>query len=239
MKFYIPIESSICQINVRERRPITWDVEQRYVIFDLDDTLVHSDAVREAFATVARERDLDQDRLTDTLDALPGRPAREIFTALGCTDEQAIACTDRFLARLDELNAELPTVAYDDADETLRTLAQNATLMLSTGSSPERAQQVLNQEGWDAFTVVLGSDDTCRKGAAHYQQLAAHAPDPAWVAKAVTIGDSPTDMRLGLEHGVPVRIGIDRAGDPRKLLAAGATHVVRSLADVLGILAIA
>ena len=55
----------------------------------------------------------------------------------------------------------------------------------------------------------------------------------------MTIGDSPTDMRLGVEHGVPVRIGIDRDGDPRKLLAAGATHVVGALADVLGIIAVA
>jgi phosphoglycolate phosphatase-like HAD superfamily hydrolase len=212
-------------------------VEQRYVIFDLDDTLVHSDAVREAFATVARERGFGQDRLTHTLDTLPGRPAREIFECLGCTDREAIDCTDRFLARLDELNRELPTVAYDDADRTLRELAKNATLLLSTGSSPERARKVLANEGWDAFTVVLGSDDRCRKGAAHYQQIAAHAPDPAWTSKAVTIGDSPIDMRLGLEHGVPVRIGIDREGDPRKLLAAGATHVVAALADVLGILA--
>ena len=32
---------------------------ERIVIFDLDDTLVHSDAVREAFACVARERGID------------------------------------------------------------------------------------------------------------------------------------------------------------------------------------
>jgi len=97
---------------------------------------------------------------------------------------------------------------------------------------------VLENEGWDTFTVVLGSDDVCRKGEAHYQQIDAHAPDPAWVANAVTIGDSPTDMRLGLEHGVPIRIGIDRKGDPRKLLAAGATHVVGKLADVLQVISL-
>ena len=136
-------------------------------------------------------------------------------------------------------NGALPTVAYADADETLRELARSgSTLVLSTGSSPERARQVLEKEGWDAFTVVLGSDDSCPKGEAHYKQLAAHAPDPAWVDKAVTIGDSPADMRLGLQHGVPVRIGIDRDGDPHKLLAAGATHVVDALADVLSIIAV-
>lgn len=209
------------------------------MIFDLDDTLVHSDAVREAFARVARERGLDPALLIRTLDALPGRPAREIFEALGCNDRESMQCTERFLNCLDELNGELPTVAYDDADQTLRELAKaGSTLMLSTGSSPERVQQVLENEGWDTFAVVLGSDETCRKGEAHYQQLAAHAPDPAWVANAVTIGDSPTDMRLGLQHGVPIRIGIDRAGDPRKLFAAGATHVVDALSDVLRIIAV-
>ena len=211
------------------------------MIFDLDDTLVHSDAVREAFACVARERGIDAGLLNDTLDELPGRPAREIFEALGCEGADAVACTERFLARLDELNGALPTVAYADADLTLRRLAAiGSTLMLSTGSSPERARRVLDDNNWDAsFTVVLGSDDTCRKGSAHYEQLAQHAPDPEWAASAVTIGDSPTDMRLGVEHGIPVRIGIDRSGDPWKLINAGATHVVRSLRDILTIIAVA
>ena len=46
-------------------------------------------------------------------------------------------------------------------------------------------------------------------------------------------------MRLGAEHGVPVRIGVDRDGDPRPLIAAGATHVVRALADIVPIVAAA
>ena len=210
------------------------------MIFDLDDTLVHSDAVREAFACVARELEIDQGKLTETLDELPGRPAREIFEALGCGEAGAVEATERFLSRLDELNGALPTVAYDDADRTLRALAKTgSTLCLSTGSSPERARKVLAQEGWDTFSLVLGSDDACRKGSAHYERLAAHAPDPTWVAQAVTIGDSPTDMRLGVAHGVPIRIGVDRSGNAHKLLAAGATHVVGALADVLGILSIA
>jgi phosphoglycolate phosphatase-like HAD superfamily hydrolase len=107
--------------------------------------------------------------------------------------------------------------------------------MLSTGSSPQRARRVLEQEGWDAFQVVLGSDDECSKGNAHYDRLAASCSDHAWTEQAVTIGDSPADMRLGAEHGVPVRIAIDRDGDPEPLLAAGATHVVRALADILPI----
>ena len=57
--------------------------------------------------------------------------------------------------------------------------------------------------------------------------------------RAVTVGDSPSDMRLGAEHGVPVRIGVERDGDPRPLLAAGATHVVRTLGEILPIVAAA
>jgi phosphoglycolate phosphatase-like HAD superfamily hydrolase len=207
-----------------------------YVIFDLDDTLVHSDAVRKAFALVADALQIARDVLTRTLDTLPGRPAREIFEALGLPDEQASDATGRFLAELDELNRQAPPVAYPDAGETLRELAAcGVRLMLSTGSSPERARRVLDQEGWDAFVVVLGSDDDCSKGAAHYDRMAAEAPDGSWTLRAVTVGDSPADMRLGAEHGVPVRIGIDRDGDPRPLFAAGATHVVGALADIVPI----
>jgi phosphoglycolate phosphatase-like HAD superfamily hydrolase len=210
-----------------------------YVLFDLDDTLVHSDAVREAFAVVAREHAIDRSSLASTLEALPGRPALEIFRALGLCDPHAREACTRFFTVLDELNERVPTVAYPDADTVLRELvARGSTLMLSTGSSPARARRVLEQEGWDAFEVVLGSEPSCSKGRAHYDRISAAAADGGWVRDAVTIGDSPADMRLGAEHGVPVRIGIDRDGDPQPLLAAGATHVVRTLADVLPIVAI-
>ena len=210
---------------------------ERIVIFDLDDTLVHSSAVREAFASVARERGIAVTLMSRALDTLPGRPAQDIFEALGCDAGEAQAATERFLACLDDLNGHLPTVAYEDADATLRELAaRGSTLVLSTGSSPERAQQVLEQEGWE-FEVVLGSTDACRKGPAHYEQVAATAPDGGWTRRAITVGDSPADMRFGAEHGVPVRIGIDRDGDPRPLYDAGATHVVSALADVVSIVA--
>ena len=112
--------------------------------------------------------------------------------------------------------------------------------MLSTGSSPERARRVLDQEGWDAFAVVLGSDHDCSKGSAHYDRMAEEAPTAtsSWTRRAVTVGDSPHDMRLGAEHGVPVRIGVDRDGDPRSLFAAGATHVVTALKDIVPIVAL-
>jgi phosphoglycolate phosphatase-like HAD superfamily hydrolase len=213
-------------------------VEARYVIFDLDDTLVHSDAVRAAFTIVADEHGVDRDCLTPTLDGLPGRPAREIFEALGLNARAAITATNRFLNVLDDLNRKAPPVAYPDADDTLRELAaQGAQLMLSTGSSPERARKVLDREGWDSFTVVLGSDEDCSKGNAHYDRFRQMTPDDGWTDRAVTVGDSPQDMLLGAAHGVPVRIGIDRDGDPRSLYDAGATHVVSALADVLAIVA--
>ena len=94
---------------------------------------------------------------------------------------------------------------------------------------------MLDHEGWDDFSVVLGSDQTCSKGVAHYDRFAQETPDSEWTHRAVTVGDSPQDMRLGAEHGVPVRIGIDRDGDPRPLFAAGATHVVSALAEVVSI----
>jgi phosphoglycolate phosphatase-like HAD superfamily hydrolase len=96
---------------------------------------------------------------------------------------------------------------------------------------------VLDQEGWDGFTVVLGSDESCSKGNAHYDRFNEVTSEDEWTHRAVTVGDSPQDMLLGAAHGVPVRIGIDRGGDPRSLYEAGATHVVSALAEVLAIVA--
>jgi phosphoglycolate phosphatase-like HAD superfamily hydrolase len=212
-------------------------VEARYVIFDLDDTLVHSEALRAAFAVVADELGVTRDDMSALLDSMPGRPAFEIFEALGLRRPAARAAAGRFLSLLHDLDGELPTVAYPDAADTLRALeASGSTLMLSTGSSPDRAARVLEQEGWDAFALVLGSDRSCAKGVAHYEQIEAEAASD-WASRAVTIGDSPRDMRLGAEFGVRVRIGIDRDGDAGALLEAGATHVVSRLRDILPILA--
>ena len=108
--------------------------------------------------------------------------------------------------------------------------------MLSTGSSPERARAVLEAQGWDGFALVLGSSRECAKGVAHFEQITAEASSTDWASTAVTIGDSPRDMRLGAEAGVPVRIGISRDGDSSALLAAGATHVVSTLSAIIPIL---
>jgi phosphoglycolate phosphatase-like HAD superfamily hydrolase len=214
-------------------------VEARYVIFDLDDTLVHSDAVRSAFGVVAEELGVARSEMASLLDSMPGRPAFEIFLRLGLRRSAARAAAGRFLSLLHDLDTELPTVAYPDAADTLRALeASGSTLMLSTGSSPARAQRVLEQEGWNTFSLVLGSSRESLKGADHFDQISAEATS-GWTAHAATVGDSPRDMRLAAEHGIRVRIGIDRDGDASALVAAGATHVVRALSDILPILAAA
>jgi phosphoglycolate phosphatase-like HAD superfamily hydrolase len=214
-------------------------VEARYVIFDLDDTLVHSEAVRAAFATLADELGIARRTLDATLDGMPGRPAVEIFSALGLTRAAAREAADRFVGVLEDLDERLPAVPYPDAGPTLRALASSgSTLMLSTGSPAARARAVLRDQGWDAFSLVLGSDGGSLKDGGHYRRIDMEASD-GWYSQAATVGDSPRDMRLGAEAGVPVRIGIDRDGDPRPLVEAGATHVVASLAEIIPILAAA
>jgi phosphoglycolate phosphatase len=225
---------------VAARRSINEGVEARYVIFDLDDTLVHSDAVRAAFGRVADELRVTRARMSSLLDSLPGRPAFEIFEALGMRRDAARAAAGRFMSLLHDLNDSVPTVAFPDAGPTLEALAESgSTLMLSTGSSPARAMKVLRQEGWDAFSLVLGSDRSGTKGAEHFTAIEATvAADGAWTAKAATVGDSPRDMALGAEAGVAVRIGIARdSEDADALRNAGATHIVSSLTEILPILA--
>lgn len=208
----------------------------RYVIFDLDDTLVHSEAVRRAFRHVATREGIPGRRVDATCDALPGRPAFDIFEALGLPRDDATDAAVAFLARLEELNRELPPVAYGDADETLRAIRElGLRLILSTGSSDDRARRVLRERGWADFDLVLGSEAACRKGPAHFDAMSAHLGAQRWTGLAATVSDSPEDMRSGAEHGVPVRIGLARRAGADALRSAGATHVVDRLADVVPI----
>jgi phosphoglycolate phosphatase-like HAD superfamily hydrolase len=212
----------------------------RYVIFDLDDTLVHSGAVRLAFCQVALGWNVGPARVEAVCETLPGRPACEIFEALGLGPEAASAATDRFFARLDELNAEQPAVPYPDAEATLRALRDaGAHMILSTGSPATRAQRVLAEKGWRVFDLVLGSGPGGVKGPEHFTAMASHLRARSWTERAVAVGDSPADMRLAAEHGVPVRIGVDRRAHGDALRESGATHVVRRLADVVPIIAAA
>ncbi|HEX8101066.1 MAG TPA: HAD family hydrolase [Solirubrobacteraceae bacterium] len=212
----------------------------RYVIFDLDDTLVHSAAVRRAFSDVAADHGITPEQVDAACDELPGRPAAVIFQALGLGAAAAEAAAARFVAQLEALNAELPTIPYPDAGETLRAVREHGVhMILSTGSPAERAQRVLAEAGWEGFELVLGSGPARRKGAEHFDAMCEHLHGGEWAGQAATVGDSPEDMRLGAENGVPVRIGLARRCDPAALLRAGATHVVRSLADIVPIIAAA
>ena len=212
----------------------------RYVIFDLDDTLVHSGAVRLAFCQVATAWNIGPERVERICDAMPGRPAQSVFAALGLDDRQAARATERFLIRLDELSEQAPAVPYPDAEETLRAVEGcGATMILSTGSPEARAHRVLADAAWTVFDLVLGCGPDRRKGPSHFTAVASHLRAQGWTEHAAAIGDSPADMRLAAEFGVPVRIGVDRRGDATKLRDHGATHVVRQRADDVPIIAAA
>jgi phosphoglycolate phosphatase-like HAD superfamily hydrolase len=213
----------------------------RYVIFDLDDTLVHSDAVRRAFCEVAAPYGVAAAEVNAACDALPGRPAMTIFEAVGLSRDDAADAAVAFLACLERWNAVADAVSYPDADRTLRILREHAAkLFLSTGSPEQRARRVLDDHGWRVFDLVLGGGAANAKGREHFHVMDRHLRGwRRWTRQAAAVGDRPADMRLAAEHGVPVRIGIDRRHDARALRAEGATHVVSRLADVVPIIAAA
>ena len=223
-------------------RSITRAVEaSRYVIFDLDDTLVHSDAVREAFAIVARRvRDRPTDADADAGRRCPAARRGRSSRRSGSTRAQAIDGHGPLPGRCSTSSTrQAPPVAYPDADTTLRELAAHgAQLMLSTGSSARAGAAGARPGGLGRLHASCSARTrTAARAPRTTTGSPQEAPDREWTHRAVTVGDSPQDMRLGAEHGVPVRIGIDRDGDPRPLFAAGATHVVSALAEVVSIVA--
>ena len=99
----------------------------RFVIFDLDDTLVHSAAVRCAFRHVAARDGIPGERVEAACDRLPGRSAFEIFEALGLARDEAADAAVAFLARLEQLEGLLGATSLDlSADERARLEAHSA-----------------------------------------------------------------------------------------------------------------
>lgn len=210
------------------------------VIFDLDQTLVHSSAVLPAFIDVCRHHGVSAERSIATFYRHTGRPLRDLLTLAGVETLAVEGAARAFWSQMRDDEPE----PVDGADDLLRDLhSRGVTLYLSTGSRPQTAQTVLDATGWaPLFSLALGSDDVHPKGPEHYRRIIASSGLDAqsFAAGCASVGDGLFDMTNAVDHGVRHRVGVlydrDRPGETA-LRTAGATSVIDRLEQLHAVLA--
>lgn len=203
-------------------------MQLRYVVFDLDRTLVRSDHLPAAWERACHANGVSAERGMAALHQHMGMPAAEIFALLGVPDPRAAA------EQFNEAMEAAPPVAFPGADAALRQLAAHGVRMfLSTGSHPPLMHKVLVQHNWQTlFAVALGTSATANKGLEHYRRFS--ADDDAFGSHALAVGDGTHDMLFAAQAGVRWRCGIS-GGDQRlaeQLAGAGANLMVDTVADL-------
>lgn len=207
---------------------------------DMAGTTVSDDGVVEkAFTAAADEAGLTGDRLTAAMTVVRetmGQAKIEVFRRIlgdAGAAERANAAFERAYA---ELLAGGAVTALPGAVEVLAALRDaGLKLCLTTGFAPATRDALLGHLGWAPLVDLALSPADAGRGRPWPDmiQLAARTlgvADPAAVAVA---GDTPSDVRAGLAAGATVVAGVlSGSGTREELAAAGATHVLGSVAEL-------
>ena len=214
------------------------------IIFDLDGTLINSEAIllaaqvetfaRHGLAHPGREAGLGVVGLT--LDVALMR--------LAGLDRPNDAVTDTYrqvfgaMRRQAETDPALDEPLFPGVAETLALLASRPGLKLgiATGKSRRGAEYIIERHGWqNLFATIQTADDAPSK------------PHPGMIVRAMSetgaapertamVGDSSFDIEMAVAAGV-VPVGVSWGFQPvANLVALGARHVLGTCADLPGVL---
>lgn len=215
---------------------------KRYIIFDMDETLIHSPGLRDAFVYACGAHGID---LVAALAQWKVGRGMTLYHSLAIITgaEPHAPEHEAFVETFWQCMASFDPAPLEGAAEALERLAAepNVHMYLSTGSHPDAAMRWLGALEWlDYFELVLGSAPGTLKGPDHYTAIIEHAGVDAetFAAQSATVGDGQYDMSYGRDHNVRLRIGLS-AGDAfmaAQLTEHGATHVVDKVAEAVEII---
>jgi len=214
--------------------PVTLDRDLDVVLLDLDGTLSEAGPAIVAAVALALEHvgldPLDEARLR----AFVGPPLEDSFAALpGMDDHLVQEAVAVYRASYDLLGSPL----YEGVVDALSTLrAAGLRLALATSKPQPFAEQVVAAQGLGPLLeVVVGSDRPAgrrTKGDVVAEALRRMSP----YRSPVMVGDREHDVLGAAEHGVPCVGVLWGYGDAAQLERAGAAAVVRSPAELAGLL---
>jgi phosphoglycolate phosphatase len=211
-------------------------VKQTLLLFDIDGTLVNSEAIilaamAEAFAATGLSMPERQRALS-----IVGLSLTEAFTALVGPQGPVATLVDVYgqtFARLRAANA-IPQPLFDGAEGLLARL-KGRPLGIATGKSRRGVAALLDKHGWhDLFTTIQTADDAPSK------------PHPAMIllacaevriapADTLMIGDSSYDMAMAKAAGARA-IGVAWGFQSRAALTKAGAEVIAEDFEHLGVL---
>lgn len=181
-----------------------------------------------------------RERMTGYVVATMGESKITVFRALFNNDEGAAQRANRaFEAAYDRFVDKVQ--ALPGAEDTFAALRDRGVrVALTTGFSRSTADALLDHLGWrDAVDLALCPADAGGRGRPYPDMiltavLRLAVPDVRGVA---VVGDTASDMAAGLAAGASVVAGVlTGAHDRARLAAAGATHVLDGVADIVPVI---
>ena len=210
-------------------------------------TVVDDGLVEVAFATAldrlgAPTSGAARARMDEHVRATMGTSKIEVFRALFAADEErAHAANDAFEHAYAELISAARVRPVPGAVEAIAALrGAGVRVALTTGFSAGTRQLLIRALGWETVVDLAVSPGDAGRG----------RPFPDMVLSTVlrlgvsdvravaVVGDTPADIVAGLRAGAPWVVGVESGATAAdELWAAGATHVIRSVATLPVLLA--
>src|SRR6201994_508321 len=211
---------------------------------DMAGTTVADDGVvMDAFETAISNRGLSADRYEQAMKdvrATMGQSKIEVFRRILGDEDAALDANQAFeghYERAVRAGAVAPLPGAVEAIAALR--AAGLKVCLLTGFSPSTRDALLDAlDWWPLIDLALPPADAGRGRPWPDLPLTALLRLGGGAVRGLaTVGDTRSDIESGLRAGAGLVAGVLTGGTPREeLAAAGATHVLASVADLPGLL---
>jgi phosphonatase-like hydrolase len=200
-----------------------------------DDDLVVNAFDRAATAVGIPESGSERERTRRYVLDTMGQAKINVFRTLFQTESLTQQANTAFEQAYGELIDEGHAVPIDGAAEAVTRLRRNGIrVALATGFSGSTQEKLLAAMGWQSLAdLVIAPGDGVR--GRPYPDLILSALmrlEIDGVANVATLGDTSSDVESGLRAGAGIVAGtLTGAHDEQRLRAAGATHIVGSVAE--------